>query len=190
MRRRVVSRSESSSSPGPLAARETARSPRSQEWSRGRRCRDEHAMTCSSRSESSSSSGPLAASDPKNGLAAGGAAMSMRRRAPPAARTRPMVPVEPTADVAASYSAVQLRRGPRTAHGPSWSRGCGRRCPAEHAARCRSCGVADGVVNQVGPSGTAHVSSKLVKAHTPRRNRPSCRNNPSGRTSRGCSMVA
>ncbi len=30
-----------------------------------------------------------------------------------------MVPVEPTADGAALYSAVQLRRGPRTAHGPS-----------------------------------------------------------------------
>jgi hypothetical protein len=85
-----------------------------------------------------------------------------------------MVPVGPTADCAASYSAMQLRRGPRTAHGPSWSRG--RRCPAEHAAWCRSCGVADGVVNQVGPSGTAHGSSELVKAHTPRRGRHSCRN--------------
>jgi hypothetical protein len=31
-------------------------------------------------------------------------------------------------------------------------------------------------VNQVGPSGTAHGSSELVKAHTPRRGRPSCRN--------------
>jgi hypothetical protein len=98
----------------------------------------------------------------------------MRRRVAPAARTRPMVPVAPTADGAASYSAVQLRRGPRAAHGPSWSRG--RRCPAEHAARCRSCRVADGAVNQVGPSGTAHGSSELVKAHTPRRGRPSCRN--------------
>ena len=64
-------------------------------------------------------------------------------------------------------------------HGPSWARG--RRCPAEHAARCRSCGVADGVVNQVGPSGTAHGSSELVKAHTPRRVRPSCRNSKSTR---------
>ena len=122
-----------------------------------------------------SSSGPLAARDPKNGLAAGGAEISMRRRVAPAARTRPMVPVEPTADGAALYSAVQLRRGPRTAHGPSWARG--QRYPAEHAARCRSCGVANGVVNQVGqPSGTAHGSSELVKAHTPRRGRPSCRN--------------
>jgi hypothetical protein len=101
--------------------------------------------------------------------------MCMRRRVAPAARARPMVPVEPTAAGAASYSAVQLRRGPRAAHGPSWARG--RRCPAEHAARCRSCGVADGVVNQVGPSGTAHGSSELVKAHTPqRRGRPSCCN--------------
>ncbi len=31
--------------------------------------------------------------------------------------------------------------------------------------------------SQVGPSGTAHVSSELVKAHIPRRGRPSCRNN-------------
>jgi hypothetical protein len=36
--------------------------------------------------------------------------------------------------------------------------------------------AADGVVNHVGPSGTAHGSSELVKAHTPRRGRPSCRN--------------
>ena len=43
-----------------------------------------------------------------------------------------MVPVEPTAGGAASYSTVQLWRGPRTAHGPSWARG--RRCPAEHVA--------------------------------------------------------
>jgi hypothetical protein len=73
-----------------------------------------------------------------------------------------MVPVEPTAGSAASYSAVQLVRGPRAAHCPSWARG--RWCPAEHAARCRSCGVADGIVNQVGPSGTAHGRSELVKA--------------------------
>ncbi len=105
----------------------------------------------------------------QNGLAAGGAGMCMRRRVAPAARTRPMVPVGPTAGGAASYSAVHLRRGPRAAHGPSWARG--RLCPAELAARCRSCGVADGVVNQVGPSGTAHGSSELVKAR-----RPSCRN--------------
>ena len=94
-----------------------------------------------------------------------------------------MVAVGPTADGAALYSAVQLRRGPRAAHGPSWSAAPpsrGRRCPAEHAARCRSCGVADGVVNQVGPSYMAHSSSELVKAHTPRRGRPSCRNTPPG----------
>jgi hypothetical protein len=106
------------------------------------------------------------------GLAAGGAEMCMRRRVAPDARARPMVPVGPTAGGAASYSAVRLRRGPRAAHGPSWAPV--RRCPAEHAARCRSCGVADGVVNQVGPSGTAHGSSEQVKAHTPRRGRPSC----------------
>jgi hypothetical protein len=40
--------------------------------------------------------------------------------------------------------------------------------------------MADGVVNQVGPSGTAHGSSEIVKAHTPRRDRPSCRNTPPG----------
>ena len=71
------------------------------------------------RSESSSSSGPPEARDPNNGLAAGGAEMCMRRREASAARPRPVVPVEPTADGAASYSAVQLRRGPRAAHGPS-----------------------------------------------------------------------
>jgi hypothetical protein len=104
----------------------------------------------------------------------------MRRRVAPAARALPMVLVEPTAGGAASYSAVQLRRGPRAAHGPSWARD--RRYPVEHAARCQSCGVADGIVNQVGPSGTvtAHGSSELVKAHTPRKGRPSCRNTPPG----------
>jgi hypothetical protein len=119
---------------------------------------------------------PACSQRSQNGLAAGGAEMCMLRRVAPAARARPMVPVEPTAGGAASYSAVQLGRGPRAAHGPSWAR-C-RWCPAEHAARCRSCGVADGVVHQVGPSGTAHGSSELVKAHTPRRGRPSCRNRP------------
>jgi hypothetical protein len=112
------------------------------------------------------------------GLATSGAEMCMCRRIASAASARPMVPVEPTAGGAASYSAVQLRRGQRAAHGPSWARGL--RCPAEHAARCRSCGVADGVVNQVGPSCTAHGSSELVKVHTPRRGRPSCRNTPPG----------
>ncbi len=110
------------------------------------------------------------------GPAAGGAEMCMRRRVASAARARPTVPVGPTAGGAASYSAVQLRRGLRAAHGPSWTSGL--RCPAEHAALCLSFGVADGVVNQVGPSGTAHGSSELVKAHTPRRGRPSCRNIP------------
>jgi hypothetical protein len=102
----------------------------------------------------------------------------MRRRVASAARARPVVPVGPTAGGAASYSAVQLRRGQRMAHGPGWARG--RRLLAEHAARCRSCGVANGVVYQVGPSGTAHGSPELVKAHTPRRGRPSCRNTPPG----------
>ena len=130
------------------------------------------------RSESRSSSGPPEARDPKNGLAAGGAEMRMRRREASAARPRPVVPVGPTADGAALYRSAQLRRGPRPAHGPSWARG--RRCPAEHAARSRSCGIADGVVNQDGPSGTAHGSSEVVKAHTPRRGRHSCRNTPPG----------
>jgi hypothetical protein len=35
-------------------------------------------------------------------------------------------------------------------------------------------------MEQVGPSGTAHGSSELVKAHTPHRGRPSCRNTPPG----------
>ncbi len=111
------------------------------------------------------------------GPAAGSAEMCMRRRVASSARARPVVPVGPTAGGAASYSAVQLRRGPRAAYGPSWARG--RRCPAEHA-RCQSNEVADRAVNQVGLSGTvtAHGSSELVKAHTPRRlgGRPSCRN--------------
>ncbi len=115
---------------------------------------------------------------PIQGHAAGSAEMCMRRRAAPAARARPVVPVGPTAGGAASYSAVQLRRGQRTTSCPTWARGLRRL--AEHAARCRSCGVADGVVYQVGPSGTALGSSELVKAHTPRRGRPSCRNTPSG----------
>jgi hypothetical protein len=97
----------------------------------------------------------------------------MRRRLATAARARPVIPVRPTAGGAASYSAVQLRRGPRTADGPGWAGG--RRRLAEYAAQCRLCGVADGV-SQVGPSGTARGSSELVKAHTPRRSRPSCRN--------------
>ncbi len=104
--------------------------------------------------------------------------MCMCRRVASAARARPVVPVGPTAGGAASYSAMQLRRGPRTARGPSWARG--RRRLAEHADRCRSCGVADGVVHQVGLSGTAHGSSELVKAHTLRRDRPSCRNTTPG----------
>ena len=118
-----------------------ARSPRSQDWSRGRRRRDVHASTRSSR-------GPCTANGP-------GRAHSRLCRL--------------------IVQRGQLRRGPRAAHGPSCAR-C-RRYPAEHAARCRSCGVADGVVNQVsGPSGTASGSSELVKAHNPRRGRPSCRN--------------
>jgi hypothetical protein len=63
--------------------------------------------------------------------------------------------------------------GPRMAHGPAGPRG--RRRPTEHAAQCRSCRVADGVVHQIGPSGTARASSELNKTHTPRRGRPSCR---------------
>ncbi len=120
-------------------------------------------------SESRSSSGPLAAHGPPAGPASGDAEMCMRRRVTPAARSRPVVPVGTTAGSAASYSAVQLRRGPRKARGRL-------RRFAEHAAQCRSCGVADGAVHQVGPSGTAHGSSQLVKAHTPCRSRPSCRN--------------
>jgi hypothetical protein len=100
--------------------------------------------------------------------------MCMCQRVASAARARPVVPVGPTAGSAASYSAVQLLRGQRTARGPGWAR-CRRRL-MEHAARCWSCGVADGIVNQVGPSCTAHGSSELVKAHTPSRGRPSCRN--------------
>jgi hypothetical protein len=97
----------------------------------------------------------------------------MRRRVASAASERPVAPVGHTAGGAASYSAEQRRRGPRTARGPSWA--SGRRRLAENAALCRSCGVAD-VVHQVGPSCTAHGSSVLVKAHTSRRRRPSCSN--------------
>jgi hypothetical protein len=83
------------------------------------------------------------------GSVAGGAEMCMCRRVVSAARARPVVPVGTTAGGAASYSCVQLRRGPRTARDPGWARG--RRRLAEHAARCRSCRVADGVVNQGRP---------------------------------------
>ncbi len=51
---------------------------------------------------------------------AGCAEMCMRQHVASAARARPLVPVGPTAGGAASYSAVQLRRGPRTARGPGW----------------------------------------------------------------------
>jgi hypothetical protein len=92
--------------------------------------------------------------------------------------------------------------GPRAASGAGWAHG--RRCrfvqrcaapawPAyglrsrlSLAASCasrimrlsadRPCRVTDSVVHQVGPSCTACGSSELVKAHTPRRDRPSCRN--------------
>ncbi len=46
--------------------------------------------------------------------------------------------------------------------GPGWA--CGLRRLVEHAARCRSCEVADGVVHQVGPSGTAHGSHRSTVA--------------------------
>ncbi len=62
------------------------------------------------------------------------------------ARARPTVPVGPAAG------------------GAQWSMQLG----AGHAES-----PIDGVVNQVGPSGTARGSSELVKAHTPRRGRPS-----------------
>ena len=151
-----------------------AHSPRYQEWSRGRRCRGVHATTRSF---------PLRVEQllrPAYGPRS--QEWSRGRRCRDAHASTQSLSGPSTAggpgwahgDDAASYSAVQLRRGPRTAHCPSWSRG--RRCPAEHAARCRSCGVAYGVVNQVGPSGKAHGSSELVKAHTPRRGRPSCCN--------------
>jgi hypothetical protein len=56
------------------------------------------------------------------GTAAGGAEMCMRRRVASAARARPVVPVGPTAGGFASYSAVQLWRGQRTASGPGLAR--------------------------------------------------------------------
>jgi hypothetical protein len=116
------------------------------------------------------------------------AEMCMRRRVARAAPARPVVPVGPTAGGAASRSAVQLRRGPLSARRPSWSPG--RQCLSKHAAQCWSCRVADGIVHQVGLSGTACQcgSTELVKAHTPCRGRPSCCNTPE-RASRGCSAV-
>ncbi len=82
---------------------------------------------------------------------------------------RPVVPVVQLCTAPCSSGVAQ-----RTVRGPGWAGG--RRRLKEYAARCLSCGVADGVVHQVGPSGTAHGSSELVKAYTPRRGRPSCRN--------------
>jgi hypothetical protein len=109
----------------------------------------------------------------------------MRQLEVPAASMGPVVPVGPTAGGAASRSAVQLRRGPLAVHGPSWS--LGRRCLSEHATQCWSCRVTDGVVHQVGLSGTARGSTELVKAHTPSRDGPSCCNRDcveTGRSSR------
>jgi hypothetical protein len=109
-------------------------------------------------SESRSSSGPLAAGGPLAGPAAGGAEMCMRRRVAPAVRARPSVPVGLTAVPLrmAPCSSAAVRSRPA---GPVGSRG--RRCLTEHAARCLSCGVADGVVHQAGPSGTARAPNKL-----------------------------
>ena len=121
--------------------------------------------------------------DPKNGLAAGGAEMRMRRRVAPAARARPMIPVQrqlqPTTGGAASYSALQLPRS-RLGPWPAVPRGAARACGsvtclgAGHPEMDRSHGVSGW------QSGTAHGSSELVRAHTPRRGRPSCRNTPPG----------
>jgi hypothetical protein len=75
-----------------------------------------------------------------------------------AARARPTVPVGP----AAGGAPRSMRPG---------------------AGHAESDG-ADGVVNQDGPSGTAHGSSEVVKAHTPRRGRHSCRNSQDSRWAR------
>jgi hypothetical protein len=66
-------------------------------------------------------------------------------------RSRSAPPAGPAAGCAVPVR-IMMRaragsRGPRTASGPGWAHG--RRCLAEHAARCRSCGVADGVGHQV-----------------------------------------
>jgi hypothetical protein len=107
--------------------------------------------------------------------------MCVRRRVAPAACSQPVVPVgrnSPRPAVPfrpAPCSSGVTRVRPAVPVGSS-----GRRRLAEHA-QCRSCRIADGiVVHQVGPSGTARGSSELVKAHTPRRGRPSCRNTPPG----------
>ncbi len=93
------------------------------------------------------------------------------------------------------HASTRSFRGPRATSGPDWTHGrrCrfvqrraalawppvvpvgyrGRRRLGKHAAWCRSCGVANFVVHQVGPS---CGSSELVKAHTCCRGRPSCRN--------------
>ncbi len=121
------------------------------------------------------------------GPAAGGADMCMRRCVAAAARAWPVVPVGPTAGSAASYSAVQLGRDPRAASGSGWARD--RRRLEEHAARCRSCGVADGVVHQVGRPVRPVVAPNLSKP-TFLAEVDLAVATPSGRTSRGCSMVA
>jgi hypothetical protein len=113
MRRRV----------GPLRVAQLlqpARSQRSQEWSRGRRCRGVHATT---------SSFPLRleqllrpAYSPRSqewsrGRRCRDAHASTRSlRGPSTPTPRPMVPVGSTADGAASYSAVQLHGVARARH--------------------------------------------------------------------------
>jgi hypothetical protein len=94
------------------------------------------------------------------------------------------------------HALTRSSRSPRAASGPGWAHGrqCrfvqrfsmarirpaipvgsrGRRRLAEHAACHAKSPMAN--VHQVGPSSTASGSSELVKAHTSRRGRPSCRN--------------
>jgi hypothetical protein len=98
------------------------------------------------------------------GPAAGGPDMLMRQRVAPAARARPVVPVGPTAGVAASRSTVQLRRGSQ----PVVPCGACGSMPVMQSRRWRS---ASGWAIRYGRG-----SSELVKAHTPRRDRPGCRN--------------
>jgi hypothetical protein len=112
-----------------------------------------------------------------NGPAAGGAEMCMYRRVAPAARPRPVGPSRRVRSVQCRAAPAWPAHGPRPLLGPrpAAPRGAFGSAQVMRSSLWRSA--------YVGPSGMAHGSFELVKAHTPRRGRPSCRNRsllPSG----------
>jgi hypothetical protein len=105
------------------------------------------------------------------GSRASGAKIRMGRHVGPLRVTQLLRPARGPWSRLGPRSAVQLRTAP-------CSSGVARARPAVPvgpAAGGASRSMRLGAVNQVGPSDTAHVSSELVKAHTPRRS-TKCRN--------------